>query len=183
MRLRTLLEANRSSGPIVELEQIRWFASSPVRLYSELQSSRHSNALSNRDSRIENPLGSISAAAAALTGCAGRLRRRACQSAVYASLEACPNMERNGPGGLRVGRLTKRSAGHIGTHEGQVGAIEQVEDLSPGFNLHRLAEEPGSGEELGDIEVDIVVSRLVVGVSAQIAFDAQRRPRELRGSG
>jgi len=43
----------------------------------------------------------------------------------------------------------------------EYGAVEQIENLSPGLDLHRLSEEPGSGEELSQVQIDVVVSGLV----------------------
>jgi hypothetical protein len=55
----------------------------------------------------------------------------------------------------------------------QVGPVEEIQHLPLHLDLHPLSEEPWNREELRYVEVDIIVSRLVVVVAAQIALTSK----------
>src|ERR1017187_2350330 len=65
----------------------------------------------------------------------------------------------------------------------KVGPIEEVEDFSLPFKLQLLSQEPWEGKEFLKGEVDVVVSRRIVSVSTEVAFNSQSRGRETCDSG
>ncbi len=75
--------------------------------------------------------------------------------------------------------FTERSARQVGANRREIATIEQVEHFAFGLNLHLLPEEPRGSERFLKSKVEVVIPRLVVSISAEIAFRAKRRKREV----
>src|ERR1700691_4676033 len=88
-----------------------------------------------------------------------------------AGLEAGTYVQLETSGSQDAPRSSKSATAiHVRVHAVEIHTIEQVNALTSRFDLHLLAEEPGSGEELGKVEVHVVVSQLIVSVSAEVSF-------------
>ena len=91
-------------------------------------------------------------------------------------------MKLNLASGQLASRMSERRIGKVSVHIRQVRPVEQVEQLSSQLYIGLLTMEPGHVDKFGDVQVHVRVSRLIIGISAQIAFLAQRGIRKCRSS-
>lgn len=79
-------------------------------------------------------------------------------------------MKLNLASGQLTGRLCERRIGKVSVDIRQVRPIEQVEQLPSQLYIELLIMKPGRVDKFGDVQVHVRVSRLIIGISAQIAF-------------
>src|ERR1035441_1987147 len=77
--------------------------------------------------------------------------------------------------------LSEGTTRQVRANAGEIAPVEQVGDFAFRLDLHPFSKEEGSREGLLKGEVYVVVSGLIVGISAEAAFRAKIWNREGRG--